>query len=155
MRFLKQYFILVLFIFTILFCANCSSGDEEMIVETDFEGNIVGDHSPDDWQPRLDPDEVFKHVLSIRPAYPNPTDSVLHIGFAISERGAMNIGVYKGGVLFHQLVEQQMAAGQHSVLWNLKGDSDRRLGSGFYKIRFIFTPGGDAPVESSGTVHLE
>lgn len=151
---LKRCVVFLLFLLAATACPACSSGDED-IVETDFEGNIITDRSPDDWQPRLDPTDIFKHTFSIRPAYPNPTDSVMYIEFATTKQGLMSIGVYEGNTLMRRLSDQQNGIGQYSITWDLKNEMGQQLESGAYEIKFAFTPNNGSSIESSGRVVIE
>ena len=58
------------------------------------------------------------HYL-LNPAYPNPFNSRTSISFNLDRAGVVDVGVFDVvGRRIVTLVESQMEAGQHSLVWN-------------------------------------
>ena len=67
--------------------------------------------------------------------YPNPFNPSTTISFSISRKDVENakIEIYNiKGQKVKQLINDQLTAGQHSVIWNGKDDSGKSVGSGLY-----------------------
>lgn len=71
------------------------------------------------------------------PNYPNPFNPNTNISFALSNQGRTRVAVYNvKGQLVKTLVDRDMPAGEHTVVWNGTDDSNKQVGSGvyFYKL---------------------
>jgi len=65
--------------------------------------------------------------------YPNPFNPETRIRFELPARGRVKLRIYSvKGQLIRTLVEKDMAAGSHSILWDGRDDSDRAVASGVY-----------------------
>ena len=130
--------IFLFLILSLIIWTGCSifnnESDTDNIVITDDEGNILEDNSPNDWQPRLDPDNLTNTLFSILPAYPNPSESEINLGFAASEMGTLNIGVYKNNSLIRLLIDDRIQAGNYRLRWDLKDTDGNRVISRHYTI---------------------
>jgi len=125
------------------------------IVLTDSSGNVLEDNSPDDWQPRLNPNDPFVNIFSIKPPYPNPSQSEINFHFAVSENGTLNIGVYKDDVLLRLLHNQEVGMGQYIVVWDLSDTGGNKVTAGFYNAKFVFIANSGSTLEGSGTVKVD
>ena len=71
--------------------------------------------------------------------YPNPFNPITTISFSISDIPSLvNIEIYNlKGQKVKTLVNEQLAAGQHSITWNGENDSNKSVSSGiyFYKMK--------------------
>ncbi len=69
--------------------------------------------------------------------YPNPFNPTTTISFDLASESNVNITVYNvKGQKVKQLVNDQLSAGQHSIVWNGKDNNNKSVASGlyFYKI---------------------
>jgi hypothetical protein len=70
--------------------------------------------------------------------YPNPFNPTTTISYQLLEESEVELTIYNiKGQKVNQLVNNQLSAGQHSVVWNGKDDADRSVSSGiyFYKMK--------------------
>ncbi|HOH47110.1 MAG TPA: FlgD immunoglobulin-like domain containing protein, partial [Candidatus Cloacimonadota bacterium] len=68
--------------------------------------------------------------------YPNPFNPETTIRFSLQNAGTVSLNVYNArGQLVRSLVNNQMASGAHSVVWNGLDDSGRGVSSGIYYYR--------------------
>ncbi len=68
--------------------------------------------------------------------YPNPFNPETTIRFSIKNAGDVNLNVYNmKGQLIRRLVNQNLAAGPHHVVWNGKDDNGNSVASGIYLYR--------------------
>ena len=78
-------------------------------------------------------------VTKLNGNFPNPFNPITTISFSVSDvLSLVNIDIYNlKGQKVKSLVNEQLAAGQHSVTWNGKDDSNKPVSSGiyFYKMR--------------------
>ena len=81
-------------------------------------------------------------AVCVLPAAPNPAETETRIQFALPEaahvtvtvfRHARRLGYEPGVTLVRTLVDAQLAAGTHSILWNLTDDAGDRLDPGIYR----------------------
>jgi uncharacterized repeat protein (TIGR02543 family) len=75
--------------------------------------------------------------------YPNPFGRLpfnpsTMIGFALPVAGQVTVNVYnQAGQLVRTLVEQEMAAGRHQVLWNGRNQAGKTVAAGFYLYQIV------------------
>jgi hypothetical protein len=83
--------------------------------------------------------EEYPQPLSsfiLYPAYPNPFNSVTQINYGLPVASRVNMAVYDlMGREVAKLVEDEMKAGYHSVLWDGKNRSGQPAGSGVYFVQ--------------------
>ena len=84
-------------------------------------------------QPGGAPQEVSK--LSLGRTFPNPVRNVTSAFVTVptGERHTVKVSIYDvRGKLVRTLVNDELAAGPHSVVWNGRDDDGRNLASGIY-----------------------
>jgi len=68
--------------------------------------------------------------------YPSPAMASASIPFSLSVAGTAEVSVYDvTGRIVTTLAAEEMAAGQHSMVWNLRDGSGNRVPSGLYHVR--------------------
>jgi hypothetical protein len=68
--------------------------------------------------------------------YPNPFNADTHIEFRLAEAGHTTLKIYNTtGQLVRTLVDRDMTASQHKVLWNGRNESGQMVSSGIYFYR--------------------
>ncbi len=70
--------------------------------------------------------------------HPNPFNPTTIISFSILDESNVDISIYNiKGQKVKQLVNDQLSAGEHSVVWDGRDDNEKTVGSGlyFYKIK--------------------
>jgi hypothetical protein len=79
---------------------------------------------------------VLPAVTELQGNYPNPFNPETTINFSLKETGQVKLEVYNiKGQKVKTLVNQEMSAGQHSVLWSGRDDSGNSVSSGVYFFR--------------------
>ena len=74
--------------------------------------------------------------LTLTQNYPNPFNPTTTIRFAVPQSGHVTLKVYDMlGREIATLVDGEVAAGSHSVVWNARDDSGRSVASGSYMYR--------------------
>lgn len=69
-------------------------------------------------------------------AYPNPFNPTTTISFSIPEESKVDIAIYNlKGQKVKQLVNDNIAKGQHSIIWNGEDSADKKVASGIYFYR--------------------
>jgi hypothetical protein len=69
--------------------------------------------------------------------YPNPFNPVTYIAFSLKTSGKVKLDVFNlKGQLVKTLVNENMASGQHRVLWDGKDNDRHQVASGIYLYRF-------------------
>jgi hypothetical protein len=107
--------------------APANNQDAEIILskfefDHDFSVAIV-DHS----------DSNVPGKLMLYPNFPNPFNSSTTIAFELPEYSHVVIAIYSvDGKRVKTLLNDMKKAGQHSIVWDGKGDNDQRMGSGIY-----------------------
>ena len=72
--------------------------------------------------------------------YPSPAMSSVTIPFSLAATGAARIDVYDiTGRIVTTLAAEEMAAGQHSLVWNLRDTNGSMIPSGVYHVRISTT----------------
>ncbi len=70
--------------------------------------------------------------------YPSPAMSIATIPFSIAAAGATRVDVYDvTGRIVVTLAAEEMAAGQHNLVWNLEDDNGTAIPSGVYHVRIV------------------
>ncbi len=74
---------------------------------------------------------------SLKGNYPNPfnPETAIHFGLKSNEKVSLVIYNIKGQII-RTLINQNMKAGNHSIVWNGKNNSNRTVGSGVYFYKF-------------------
>jgi hypothetical protein len=106
---------------------------------TDTHGNVseFSDEMHGQW-PTPVPGAV-PAVLRLYPCQPNPFNPRTTIKFDLPVAGAVRLAVFDlAGRLVRTLVGEQMAPGNHEVLWDGRDGSGREVGSGTYLARLDF-----------------
>ena len=81
-------------------------------------------------------DEVADIPIQNLSLFPNPGSEYVNLDFSLSNPGKLNIGIYNiAGQLVRHLVDQDMAQGNHNVIWHWTDDSGMNLSSGTYIFR--------------------
>ncbi len=76
------------------------------------------------------------YLNSASAVYPSPAMSIATIPFSLASAGAARVDVYDvTGRIVSTLAAEEMAAGQHSLVWNLEGANGMVIPSGVYHIR--------------------
>nr|MBC8342485.1 T9SS type A sorting domain-containing protein [Bacteroidota bacterium] len=72
----------------------------------------------------------------IQPVYPNPFKTGLTIKFDIKKMAKVKMDAYNSaGELVSNLVNEKIAPGSHSVIWNGKNNAGKPAANGVYYIR--------------------
>lgn len=81
-------------------------------------------------------DDNLTSALHLR-NYPNPFNPETNISFSISESmQQVNLSIYNiKGQLVKSLVNEELAAGEHNIIWNGRDQSDKPAASGIYFYR--------------------
>ena len=78
-------------------------------------------------------DNVNPVITELRGNYPNPFNPTTTIAYSVKESGPVQIDIYNlSGQKVRTLVNSNMSAGNHTVVWNGKDSSSRSVGSGVY-----------------------
>jgi len=107
--------------------AQYTSGDAEPI-----ETEPITILSADDEQ------TLLPMVTALKGNYPNPFNPDTNISFSLHENALVVIEIYNvRGQKVRTLVNTEMEAGNHSVVWNGRTDQNREAGSGifFYRMK--------------------
>ncbi|MFZ1684792.1 MAG: FG-GAP-like repeat-containing protein [Candidatus Zixiibacteriota bacterium] len=76
--------------------------------------------------------------FSLYPAYPNPFNPSTAISFDLPKRAGVKLIVFDVlGREVRRLVDQEMAAGAHSVSWNGTNDAGKAVASGVYFFKMV------------------
>lgn len=109
-------------------------GNPELSVQAieliDTEGREV------DWTFNKVTGPALPTVFALTQNYPNPFNPNTHISFALPEASKVTLKVYNiAGQLVKTLVNDELAAGHHTVMWNGTNSSGSEVGSGIYLYR--------------------
>ncbi len=109
-----------------------SEADRKMLIQdaVDWFGVSTGVDDPDD--------EVIPGGVTLSQNRPNPFNPVTTIAYGIPETGHVTIEVYNvSGRTIATLVDEDIEAGTHEVVWRGRNDDGESVGSGiyFYRIR--------------------
>jgi hypothetical protein len=96
------------------------------------------DYSTPDRQTIQNQGAVIPQKTVLEPNYPNPFNPETVIPFQIAQDGAVRIAVYDiTGHLVKTLLNTNLPAGAHSVVWNGADSSGRRVSAGMYFSRLL------------------
>ncbi|MFA5667370.1 MAG: FlgD immunoglobulin-like domain containing protein, partial [Candidatus Cloacimonadaceae bacterium] len=83
-----------------------------------------------------DMEEIVPPEFSLRQNYPNPFNPSTTISYWLPEMARVRLDIYNlKGQLVKTLIDSEMAAGPHSVVWNGKDSNDQAVASGVYFYR--------------------
>ncbi|MFA7214303.1 MAG: T9SS type A sorting domain-containing protein [Candidatus Cloacimonadaceae bacterium] len=83
-----------------------------------------------------DMDEIVPPEFSLRQNYPNPFNPSTTISYWLPETARVRLDIYNlKGQLVKTLIDSEMAAGLHSVVWNGKDSNNQAVASGVYFYR--------------------
>jgi hypothetical protein len=83
------------------------------------------------------PPAALPKVSELQANVPNPFNPSTELSFVLSRGGRVTMSVYTvRGQLVRTLLDQEMAAGPHALVWNGTDDSGRMAASGGYIVRF-------------------
>jgi hypothetical protein len=86
-------------------------------------------------------DESLPTVFALGSAHPNPFNPMTTIEFAVPQASRVQLRVYDlAGRLVRTLVNEEMTAGVHAVVWNGQDQGGRQVASGAYYYR-LTAPG--------------
>ena len=78
-------------------------------------------------------DNVNPVITELKGNYPNPFNPSTTIAFSVKEQGPVRIDIYNlSGQKIRTLVNGNMTAGNHTVVWNGTDGNSRTVGSGVY-----------------------
>ena len=86
----------------------------------------------------LSADEEFivPYTTRLNQNYPNPFNPRTTISFTLNQRQRVKIEVFNiAGQLVNVILNDELEAGQHTIVWNGVGESNRQLTSGIYLYR--------------------
>ena len=85
-------------------------------------------------QPVVDVDDFqFSLIKSNISNYPNPFNPTTTISFSIPEESKIELSIYNiKGQKIKSLLNDQITAGEHSIVWNGKDDNNKPVSSGVY-----------------------
>ncbi len=83
------------------------------------------------------PNSNIPKFTSLKGNYPNPfnPETAIHFGLKSNEKVSLIIYNIKGQMI-RTLINKEMRAGNHSVVWNGKNNSNKTVGSGVYFYKF-------------------
>jgi len=80
--------------------------------------------------------------LALSPSAPNPSRGETRIGFALPHDGAVSVEIFDAtGRLVRSLLDEEMSAGEHAVVWDGRDGRGESAASGIYFYR-LTTPEG-------------
>ncbi|MDY0128546.1 MAG: T9SS type A sorting domain-containing protein, partial [Candidatus Cloacimonadaceae bacterium] len=83
-----------------------------------------------------DMDEIVPPEFSLKQNYPNPFNPSTTISYWLPETARVRLDIYNlKGQLVKTLIDSEMAAGLHSVVWNGKDSNNQAVASGVYFYR--------------------
>ncbi len=86
----------------------------------------------------IERDDTPVFVNNVSAVYPSPAMSSATIPFNLASAGAARIDVYDiTGRIVTTLASEEMAAGQHSLVWNLEDSNGAAIPSGVYHVRIV------------------
>ena len=77
----------------------------------------------------------------LAPAFPNPFNHTVQVPFNLNAASHVRLVVYDGlGQRVHRLLTKAMPAGSHTVSWDGRDETGRRVGTGRYQLRMEVWP---------------
>ena len=78
-------------------------------------------------------EDLFPKVTKLYQNYPNPFNPTTTISFSIPEESKVELAIYNiKGQRLKSLLNDQIAAGEHSIIWNGEDASGKKVSSGIY-----------------------
>ncbi|MBD3160553.1 MAG: T9SS type A sorting domain-containing protein [Candidatus Latescibacteria bacterium] len=110
-----------------IYCANVLVSD---ISEYEYKLAVI---CPDR-NPTAAPDaEDSSSQFDLRPGYPNPASTSTRIDFHLAEAARASVRVFDAqGRSIRTLLDEELAAGEHSVVWDGRNGAGREVASGTY-----------------------
>ncbi|HOE91612.1 MAG TPA: chitobiase/beta-hexosaminidase C-terminal domain-containing protein [Candidatus Cloacimonadota bacterium] len=100
------------------------------------DGRFVGSRMLSDFAWVATETEVISKTKMLQGNYPNPLNPNTTIAFQISKANNVNIAVFNSkGQKVRTLINEYVAAGNHTVNWNGKDDNNNNMPSGIYFYR--------------------
>ncbi|MCD4700414.1 MAG: hypothetical protein K8S24_01015, partial [Candidatus Aegiribacteria sp.] len=88
----------------------------------------------------LEGGDIQNYINGVDAVYPSPAMSIATIPFSLASAGAARVDVYDvTGRIVATLAAEEMAAGQHSLVWKLKNSGGESVPSGVYHVRVSST----------------
>jgi len=87
---------------------------------------------------RLESADGVPIVFELADNYPNPFNPTTAINYSIPDAGRVILDIFNViGQRVRTLIDKEMLAGRHEVIWNGQDDYQNQLGSGiyFYRLR--------------------
>jgi hypothetical protein len=89
-------------------------------------------------QNRISEGEPTVELFSLSQNYPNPFNSSTGIEFSLPQSGLVSLVIYDiQGREIRRLLDSNLEAGSHSVIWNGLNDDSRPVSSGIYFYRLV------------------
>ena len=83
-----------------------------------------------------DTEDIVPPEFSLKQNFPNPFNPTTTISYSLPETARVRLDIYNlKGQLVKKLIDSEMAAGPHSVVWNGKDGNDQAVASGVYFYR--------------------
>ena len=77
-------------------------------------------------------------------SYPNPFNPETTISFAVKSRGAVSLAIYDvAGQLVRTLVDETLAEGSYSRVWDGRDNAGQPMSSGVYFYKFATNSSSD------------
>jgi len=83
-------------------------------------------------------DPVIPSEISLHQNYPKPFNPTTTINYSLKENSKVSLNIYNiKGQKVKQLINDQVSAGQHTIVWNGLDDDGKSVTSGvyFYKLK--------------------
>lgn len=103
------------------------SGTSEFFGPVSVKTNRIDEENP-----------VIPLVTQLNSAYPNPFNPSTSISFDLAEKAGVNIEIFNiKGQKVKSLINEEISAGRHSVVWNGQDENHKKVSSGvyFYKMQ--------------------
>jgi len=86
------------------------------------------------WKPGRSDSGVVPYAYNLTQNYPNPFNPQTTIGMALPQSSQVTLRIYDftGQNLIRTLIDQSLAAGLYSVVWNGMNEDQRHVSNGFY-----------------------
>jgi hypothetical protein len=83
-----------------------------------------------------DMDDIVPQQFSLRQNYPNPFNPTTTIAYSLPEASKVRLDIYNvKGQLVKTLINGDMSAGMHSVVWDGRDSNNTAVASGVYFYR--------------------
>lgn len=82
--------------------------------------------------------QTMEFINSMSNPFPNPTNSQTSIRFQLEEPGMTTIDIYDlSGRLVQSAISEELVAGNHTLLWDLRDNNGSRVPTGVYCARLV------------------